>query len=82
MSIFNAHAISFLNAKGLSHFVWTLDKLSVRRSELIATIEDVAREIVSSGAMGTTCYCVRLYERVDEWLASVGTNVSTHEDEW
>lgn len=71
-----------IDAKGLSHFLWTLDKLMVRNAELSPVVEDVTDFIVESGAKGKTCYCVRLYEQVDAWLTSLGSNVSTNEDDW
>lgn len=71
-----------IDAKGLSHFLWTLDKLVVRNAELAPALEDVTDFLVQLGAKGKTCYCVRLYEQVDAWLISLGSNISTNEDDW
>ncbi len=54
----------------------------LRSAELAPVLEDVTDFLVKSGAKGKTCYCVRLYEQVDAWLTSVGSNISTNEDDW
>ena len=67
--------------KGLAHFVWTLDKLSFRYEELAPAIANVTQSLVRSGAKGNTCYCVRLYEEVDSWLNSLGSNIPNDDDD-
>ena len=71
-----------IDAKGMSHFHWTLDKLDARKDQLASAIEDASSMIVNTGAKGSTCYSVRLYILVDAWLEHVGKNVPVDEDEW
>ena len=70
-----------IDAKGMSHFHWTLDKLDARKYQLASAVEDATSTIVNMGAKGSTCYCVRLYMLVDAWLEPVGKNVAVDEDE-
>ena len=70
-----------IDAKGLSSFVWMLEKLEVRRG-LQDALLDVSDAIVDAGASGRKCYCLRLCEEVDKWVGAVGENISTDDNDW
>ena len=62
-------------------FIWLLEKLEARPDLIEATV-DAASAIVNEGAQSKECYCVRVCNKVHEWLDSVGQHISTHEAAW